>query len=85
MARTAPLTDRERTLQSGAGQKKRTVLQESSLKSENPESPESVQEAIAHLAYGYWLERQNDGGRGSAEEDWLRAEREIRERRASRG
>lgn len=37
---------------------------------------ESVQEAIARLAYGYWLERQGSND-GSAEEDWLRAEREV--------
>lgn len=41
------------------------------------------QEAIARLAYSYWLERQG-GDRGSAEEDWLRAERDLRERQASR-
>lgn len=43
-------------------------------------------EQIAALAYEYWLE----GGRreGTAEDDWLRAEREIRSRpqqRAARG
>jgi hypothetical protein len=41
------------------------------------------QEAIARLAHSYWLERQN-GHEGSAEEDWLRAERELRERNPAR-
>ncbi|HWD99238.1 MAG TPA: DUF2934 domain-containing protein [Bryobacteraceae bacterium] len=35
-------------------------------------------EEIAVLAYSYWTERGAQGG--SAEEDWLRAERELRER-----
>jgi hypothetical protein len=34
-------------------------------------------EEIAMLAYSYWTERGGDGG--SAEEDWLRAESELRE------
>jgi len=34
-------------------------------------------ESIARLAYDYWRERQ-DTGVGSPEEDWLRAERELR-------
>lgn len=34
-------------------------------------------EAIARLAYSYWEARGFTGG--SSEEDWLRAEREIRE------
>jgi hypothetical protein len=34
-------------------------------------------EAIARLAYSYWEARGYVGG--SAEEDWLRAERKIRE------
>ena len=32
--------------------------------------------AIADLAYSYWEERGRQGG--SAEEDWLRAEQELR-------
>jgi hypothetical protein len=36
-------------------------------------------EEIARLAYSYYLERGSDGG--SAEEDWLRAEREVRARK----
>ena len=36
-------------------------------------------EAIARAAYGYWLERENSG-QGSAEEDWYRAEQELRSR-----
>ena len=36
-------------------------------------------EEIARLAYDYWLEREGRG-HGSAEEDWLRAENELRTR-----
>jgi len=36
-------------------------------------------EEIARLAYSYWEARGRTGG--SAEEDWLRAEREYRSRR----
>jgi hypothetical protein len=38
-------------------------------------------QAIARLAYSYWVARGYNGG--SAEEDWLRAEREIRTGRAA--
>ncbi|MBI1898617.1 MAG: DUF2934 domain-containing protein [Acidobacteria bacterium] len=38
-------------------------------------------EDIALLAYSYW--EAHGGGDGSADQDWLRAERELR-RRASR-
>ncbi|MEX2261386.1 MAG: DUF2934 domain-containing protein [Bryobacteraceae bacterium] len=41
--------------------------------------PEEIdREAVANLAYSYWLKRGNQGG--SPEEDWLRAEEELRER-----
>jgi len=36
-------------------------------------------ESVARLAYGYWLDRR-DNGEGSAEEDWFRAEQELRNR-----
>jgi hypothetical protein len=36
-------------------------------------------EEIAKLAYTYWIARGHS--HGSAEEDWLRAERELRQRR----
>jgi hypothetical protein len=56
----------------------------------NPSNPSFTQEAnvqpqeaIARLAYIHWLERQ-DGNEGSAEEDWLRAEKEVRERKPAR-
>jgi len=39
---------------------------------------------IAGIAFGYWLERQGSG-QGSAEEDWYRAERELREKRLPPG
>jgi hypothetical protein len=41
-------------------------------------SVEPEHEQIALLAHSYWLNR--GPGEGSAEEDWFRAEREIRER-----
>ena len=49
------------------------------------QASEIDREQVAALAYQYWL----DGGRreGTAEEDWLRAERELRsgtQRRAAR-
>lgn len=37
-------------------------------------------EEIARLAYGYWLAREGRA-EGSPEEDWFRAERELRNRR----
>ena len=36
---------------------------------------EPTREAIAALAYSYWVERGYEGG--TPEEDWLRAEREL--------
>ena len=36
---------------------------------------EISQEAVAHLAYSYWVERGYQGG--SPEEDWLRAEQAL--------
>jgi hypothetical protein len=39
---------------------------------------EPAHEDIAQLAYSYWLERE-DSGAGSPEEDWLRAERDLRD------
>jgi hypothetical protein len=37
---------------------------------------EPSQEAVAALAYSYWVARDCQGG--SSEEDWLRAEQELR-------
>lgn len=39
-------------------------------------------EDIARLAHSYWEARGRDGG--SPEEDWFRAEQELRERRAAK-
>jgi len=55
-----------------------------SSKTKPAESPETKQEAlavsnrekIALLAYTYWVQRGCQGG--SPEEDWFRAERELR-------
>lgn len=41
--------------------------------------PVSEREEIARLAYSYWEARGGVGG--SPEEDWLRAEEEVRRRR----
>lgn len=51
---------------------------ETSQGSERGGTPFATREEIARLAYAYWEER----GRplGSAEEDWFRAERELRAR-----
>ncbi len=48
-------------------------------------APPQAQPAIPHeeierLAYSYWLERGGQGG--SPEDDWFRAEQELRRRRA---
>jgi hypothetical protein len=43
----------------------------------------SEHEEIARLAYRYYLERGDSAG--SAEEDWLRAEREVRARKGPDG
>jgi hypothetical protein len=46
----------------------------------NTEDTGAEHDEIAILAYSYWEER---GGGGSAEEDWLRAEEELRNRRSA--
>ena len=60
---------------------------ESEISSSAPTSdgspdPTIDREAVARLAYSYWAARGYIGG--SAEEDWLRAEREFRKDRAAR-
>jgi hypothetical protein len=39
------------------------------------------QDEIAHLAYTYWLQRGGKGG--TPEEDWLRAEKELRQHQSA--
>lgn len=39
-----------------------------------------AEEDISRLAYSYWEARACDGQTGSAEDDWLRAEQELRRR-----
>jgi Protein of unknown function (DUF2934) len=53
-----------------------TVVAVSALESAIPDT-EPSRDAIARLAYLYWLDR--GGQQGSAEEDWLRAEHELRQ------
>ena len=48
---------------------------ENSAKDE-PADPKQDRAAIAALAYSYWEARGGEGG--SSEEDWLRAERELK-------
>jgi hypothetical protein len=43
---------------------------------------EVTNEAVANLAYSYWIARGCEGG--SPEEDWLRAEQELRAATASK-
>jgi hypothetical protein len=43
---------------------------------------ELTNEAVANLAYSYWMARGCQGG--SPEEDWLRAEQELRAATASK-
>jgi hypothetical protein len=74
MARTAPPSTRELNAQA-------TIT--GSNPSLEPTATIPPQEAIARLAYSYWLDRGDANG-GSAEEDWRRAERELRERKSSR-
>jgi Protein of unknown function (DUF2934) len=45
--------------------------------SRSPEAETSMQENISKLAYGLWEERGSS--QGSADEDWLQAERNFRE------
>lgn len=54
----------------------RTVA--SSAENGAPLQGESIHEEIAKLAYALWEARGGNGG--SAEEDWYRAEQEIRSR-----
>ena len=46
---------------------------------ETPTAPISEQDEIAKLAFSYWEARGCQGG--SPEEDWARAEQEVRSRR----
>lgn len=39
------------------------------------------QDDIARLAYEYFQDRQEQGREGSADDDWFRAEQEVRRRR----
>ncbi len=41
-------------------------------------APEIDHEVIARVAYRYWEDRQAQGVAGSAEDDWLQAERDLR-------
>jgi Protein of unknown function (DUF2934) len=65
-----------------ASRPKESVSETPSSKSVPGTASEAIdRQAIARLAYSYWVARGYTGG--SAEEDWLRAEREIRTGRAA--
>jgi DUF2934 family protein len=66
---------------------KRTVPAETRLPANDVErtavsAASPTQEEIARLAYSYWEARGYEGG--SPEEDWFRAERELRSKLARR-
>lgn len=50
-------------------------------KSGTPSGPPEDHEQIARLAHSYWESRGGEGG--SAEDDWHRAETELKVRRAA--
>lgn len=81
MARSAHAPARQRAQTPAVETQEDEVPQVSNEAESQPEAQGSAQEpdqeSIAVLAYSFWLERQG-GGQGSAEEDWLRAEHEIR-------
>jgi len=61
-----------------ATRSKSSVLSTSETSFNSKSSEASIdREAVARLAYSYWEARGFEGG--SAEEDWLRAEEEIRQ------
>ncbi len=79
---TMELESRETGMNGSPKQEERVSISKERVSISKEEPP---QEAIAQLAYSYWLERQNgNGGESSPEEDWLRAERELRGRKTAR-
>jgi hypothetical protein len=64
-----------RTPRVTAAQHSKTASSEQAIGHAHVENPH---EAIAQIAYGYWESRGCTGG--SALEDWVRAEREYRQR-----
>jgi hypothetical protein len=60
---------------------RRRVAADSGAGSPNSE-PVVPPEEIGRLAHSYWEARGGEGG--SAEEDWLRAEKELKARRAAK-
>lgn len=67
---------RHRTARTKASETKTPRGASSGLAAATPE-PAIDREAVARLAYSYWAARGFTGG--SSEEDWLRAEQELRE------
>ena len=43
----------------------------------------AVDDEIAQLAYRYYQQRQERGAEGSADDDWFRAEQEVRRTRSA--
>ena len=56
----------------------RTSLVDRSEELSRREIAEPTHEEISKLAYALWLE--HGGGEGSAEQDWLEAEQQLRQR-----
>ena len=60
---------------------KAAPLNDSSANSQPAPIQEIPHDEIARLAYAYWEQRGGEGG--SAEEDWARAEQELRRQSAT--
>jgi hypothetical protein len=76
-AAPAPVTRTRHRAKAPAPPKVEEEVQAATSPAPQPDAGE--REEIARLAYSYWEARGRTGG--SAEEDWLRAEREYRSRR----
>lgn len=67
-----------KAVQHGEPEPETTVSVQVSAEAATSPAPISEGEEIARLAYSYWEARGRQGG--SAQEDWARAEHEVRKR-----
>ncbi len=88
MGPKGPRTSRPKTSRTVAGDDSDATATASAVadpseagESETSFDPISERDEVALLAYAYWEARGGEGG--SAEEDWIRAEEELRRRRAA--